>query len=58
MEKIKNVSKVTELRIYTPSKMIDFEKLSEKEPELFNELCEDYPLADGVYMIVNKDEKK
>lgn len=38
---------------YDTDKMIDLAKLYEKEPELFNELAEDYPVEDNVSIIYN-----
>ena len=38
---------------YDTDKMIDLAKLYEKEPELFNELAEDYPTEDNVTFIYN-----
>lgn len=43
---------------YTTDKMIDLAKLYEKEPELFNELAEDYPVEDNVSIIYNVLIKK
>ena len=38
---------------YDTDKMIDLAKLYEKEPELFNELAEDYPVEENVSIIYN-----
>lgn len=38
---------------YDTDKMIDLAKLYEKEPELFNELAEDYPVEDNISIIYN-----
>lgn len=38
---------------YDTDKMIDLAKLYEKEPELFNELAEDYPVKSNTSVIFN-----
>lgn len=43
---------------YVTDKMIDLAKLYEKEPELFNELAEDYPVESNVSIIYNVLIKK
>lgn len=43
---------------YTTDKMIDLAKLYEKEPDLFNELAEDYPVEDNISIIYNVLIKK
>lgn len=41
------------------NRMFDIEKLAEKEPDLFKDLCADYPVKDNtMYMIKVKNEKK
>lgn len=51
-------SKESKLKIYR-GQMIDFGKLFEKEPELFEDLLKDYPLKEGIYMFyVDKEGEK
>lgn len=38
---------------FDTDKMIDLAKLYKKEPKLFNELAEDYPIESGVTIIYN-----
>lgn len=48
----KNVNKVEEKKIitYTTDKLIDLAALLEKEPDLFEELCKDYPCENATYV--------
>lgn len=39
------------LKMYKTNEMIDFVKLQENEPDLFEELVKDYPLQQGLHMI-------
>lgn len=48
--------KETKLNIYRTSKMFDFTKLIDEEPELFDDLCKDYPLDNQILMIEISDE--
>ena len=59
MKKVK-LEKREERRVvrYDTDKMIDLAKLYEKEPDLFNELAEDYPVEDNVTIIYNVAIKK
>lgn len=43
--------KETKLNIYRTNKMFDFTKLIDEEPELFDDLCNDYPLDNQILMI-------
>ena len=48
IEKIKNVP----LTMVVTDKMFDIEQLAQKEPDLFNDLCKDYPIeGNSMYMI-------
>lgn len=38
---------------YDTDKMIDFVKLQKEEPDLFDELCEDYPAESNTTVIFN-----
>ena len=50
--------KESKLNIYRTKKMFDFTKLADNEPELFDELCEDYPLDNQILMIEIDDGNK
>lgn len=54
MKKVK-IEKKEERKVirFDTDKMIDLAKLYEKEPKLFNELAEDYPVESGVTIIYN-----
>lgn len=41
---------------FETDKMIDLAKLYEKEPQLFNELANDYPVESNVSLIFNVKE--
>lgn len=48
--------KETKLNIYRTNKMFDFTKLIDEEPELFDDLCKDYPLDNQILMIEVSNE--
>ncbi len=50
--------KETKLNIYRTSKMFDFTKLADNEPDLFDDLCKDYPLDNQILMIEVDSEYK
>ncbi len=43
---------------YDTDKMIDLSKLYEKEPDLFNELANDYPIEENISIIFNVKTKE
>lgn len=49
------MKKIEERKVirYDTEKMIDFAKLLEKEPELFEELLKDYPIKSNTSLIIN-----
>lgn len=51
----KDVKKKNEIRVieFDTDKMIDVSKLLDKEPDLFDELMEDYPIEKGTRLIFN-----
>ena len=50
-------SKKNNLVLAIMEKMFNVEALIKKEPELFEDLCKDYPLDDGFYLFKVEKEK-